>query len=204
MSLRQQNKQRARANIISAAQTLIAEEGVDAATTREIAKRAGVSYQTLYNYFPTKADIAGALLETETQLWARSVDDIVKRFDGDLADLLVRLLRDSLQQINGPNKELWGYLALSALKKEVRSDSIGTAFSIAHEHFHALLSLAQGMGYLRRDLDLHLMANALFNLMDYAMLRYFIEPIEDELFIRNQREMIELLINPYLQKGAPG
>ena len=86
MSLRQQNKARARASILSAAHKLMAEEGIQAATTREIAKRAGVSYQTLYNYFPTKADIAGATEAGLVPVWyTRRVAD-----DGDYDGLKVK------------------------------------------------------------------------------------------------------------------
>lgn len=198
MSLRQQNKLRARSNILNAAQELIAVEGVKSATTREIAKRAGVSYQTLYNYFPTKADIAGALLESKTKTWAASVDDIVKRFDGDLIGSLRALLRVTLEQINGPEKELWAYLTLSAINRDIRAQDFGAALSIAHEQFHALLSLASGMGYVKKDLDLHLMANTLFNLMDHAVLVYFLKPIDDDLFVANEIAQFELLLEPYL------
>ncbi len=198
MSLRQQNKARTRTLILQAAQALIAEDGVEAATTREIAKLAGVSYQTLYNYFPTKADIAVAILETEVSLWRQSADTIIKRFDGDLLGSLGELIKMCVDEINGPHKDLWAYIALSAMNKEFSPEDVGAAINIAHEQLHALLKLAQGMGYLRSDLDLHLMAHALFNLIDYAMLRYFIEPVDDDLFLANQRELIALLIDPYL------
>ncbi len=198
MSLREQNKQKARANILRAAAELIGEEGIDAATTREIARRAGVSYQTLYNYFPTKADIAGAILESEAQFWKHGVDAVIKRYEGDLVGSLTDLIRQSIEQIDGPHKELWAYIALSAMNKDLKTEDVGAAMTIAHEQFYALLNLAQGMGHLKPDLDLHLMAHTLFNLVDYAMLRFFIEPIDSEQFIANQREIINLLVDPYL------
>ena len=62
MSLRQINRQKKRASILTAAKTLVAESHWQDTTMREIAKAAEVSYQTLYNYFPSKADIVRALI----------------------------------------------------------------------------------------------------------------------------------------------
>ena len=62
MSLREQKKVRARSDILAAANTLIARKGYENTTMREIADAANLSYQTLYNYFPSKAQIVQAML----------------------------------------------------------------------------------------------------------------------------------------------
>ncbi len=62
MSLREQKKVRARSDILAAANTLIARKGYENTTMREIADAANLSYQTLYNYFPSKALIVQAML----------------------------------------------------------------------------------------------------------------------------------------------
>ncbi len=51
-----------RRRILEAAQSLFAQTGFEAATTREIATRAGIGVGTLFNYFPSKEDIALALV----------------------------------------------------------------------------------------------------------------------------------------------
>ena len=61
--------------ILQAASDLFVEKGAGASMT-EIARRAGVSKQTLYNRFPTKLDIARALAArrsdavTASERWA--------------------------------------------------------------------------------------------------------------------------------------
>ncbi len=50
-------------NILQAAQSIIASKGYAAATTNHIAKVAGVSIGTVYQYFPRKEAIVAALLE---------------------------------------------------------------------------------------------------------------------------------------------
>lgn len=199
MSLRQQNKLKARGKIISAAETLIAEKGLDAATTREIARLAGVSYQTLYNYFPTKADIVHAILEAELALWSVAAANIVKQYSGDLVTDLVGFIEISLDAINRTGRDLWGYVATQAFNREISRADIRSASSVAYEHYYAVLSLALGMGHLKPNTDLHLMAHALFNLQDYAMMQYFLETIDDPQLLTTQRQIIALVVGPYLK-----
>lgn len=49
--------------ILDAAAAIVDEHGVEAATTRAIADRAGVSYPSLYRFFPDREAILGELLE---------------------------------------------------------------------------------------------------------------------------------------------
>ncbi|MFN8173771.1 MAG: TetR/AcrR family transcriptional regulator [Solirubrobacteraceae bacterium] len=49
--------------ILEAAERLVAEEGVDAATTRAIAERAGVAAPSLYRFFADRDEVLDALLE---------------------------------------------------------------------------------------------------------------------------------------------
>jgi AcrR family transcriptional regulator len=59
-----QKRSRARvARILDAAEEVVATAGVQALTTREIARRAGVPVATLYQYFADREAIMGALIE---------------------------------------------------------------------------------------------------------------------------------------------
>ncbi len=51
-----------RQSILEAARKLFAQQGFEAATTRDIARAAGIGVGTLFNYFPTKEAIAVALV----------------------------------------------------------------------------------------------------------------------------------------------
>lgn len=63
VGLRERNKQRTRTAIVTVAWQLSLEKGLAATTVAEIAERAEVSEQTVYNYFPSKDDIAVAILD---------------------------------------------------------------------------------------------------------------------------------------------
>ena len=56
-SRRMRNKQRRRADIRQAAQSLFVRHGFDAVTVADVARAAGVSLQTVYNHFPSKEDL---------------------------------------------------------------------------------------------------------------------------------------------------
>jgi AcrR family transcriptional regulator len=51
-----------RQRILDESQKLFTAHGFEATTTREIAQAAGIGVGTLFNYFPTKESIAGALI----------------------------------------------------------------------------------------------------------------------------------------------
>ncbi|MEM7097783.1 MAG: TetR/AcrR family transcriptional regulator [Pseudomonadota bacterium] len=202
MSLRQQNKLKARTAILKAASELIATHGPDATTTREIAKHAGVSYQTLYNYFPNKGLLLKDLLTEEVTSLGEEMDQIIKRYDGDLFGTL-RLVHDKLVAlITGDRHEVWVSLTRSMLNAnftaEIDRDDMDMLIGIAHERYHALLSLAQGMGQLKPEADLHLIAHTLFCLNDHAMLMLMIKHTDQEAILATLDEQAKLILAAYV------
>ena len=61
--------------ILDAATALILERGFAGASTREIAKRAGASKETLYQRFPTKASLFAAMIERRSDTVLASMED---------------------------------------------------------------------------------------------------------------------------------
>ena len=198
MSLRQQNKLRARAQIISAAEQLMAEVGVENASTRQIAKLAGVSYQTLYNYYPTKADLIRAMLDDEFELLSQEIDQLIKRYEGNLVASFLSISEAGMDRINGPKRELWGELAKVIFQSKPDLEHIAKLTTVAHEHYYAVLAQAHGVGDLHPDTDLHLLAHTIFCLADYNLLMFYLMPMEVGQFLNTQRQQFELVIHPYL------
>ena len=84
MSLRQINRQKTRLAILDAARSLATDSAWYSITTRQIAEAAQVSYQTLYNYFPSKAEIVRALI-VETYVGPEEdMLNIIKGYEDDL------------------------------------------------------------------------------------------------------------------------
>lgn len=199
MSLRQQNKARAKATILEAASQLIAEHGVEHTTTREIAKHAGVSYQTLYNYFPTKGLLIQALMAEDIIAWSEEVDLVIKRYSGDLLTTLADINRIALDKFSS-KMDLWREVAGVLFTQNISEQQLGSVIQVAHDRYYNLLSMAQGTGELAADVDLHLLAHTLFCLTDYAGIRYFfVEEPNSELLLANLQEQLGLVLGPYLR-----
>lgn len=65
--------------ILDAGEIVIGEDGFDGATMASIAKVAGVSVGTLYNYFPSKDDVFDGIK-------ARAIADLLSRIDNSVAE----------------------------------------------------------------------------------------------------------------------
>ena len=217
MSLRQQQKAHTRARIVAAAVDLIRETGLAAATTRAIAARAGVSYQTLYNYFPSKSHVVQAILADDVATWSAAVDACIKQYEGNLLDTLDSINRLGFALFAGPNEALWRAFGESMLRgssvasrsaegvaaEGFMADQPGTLNQVGHDRLYALLSMAQGTGELGGEVDLHLLAHTVFCLSDYALLRYFASTEADsERAIDNLQQQLTLLLAPRLTRPA--
>ncbi len=64
LTARQQQAQARREQIIEAAVQLFARQGFDATSTKQIARAVGITEGLIFHYFPTKADLLNATLET--------------------------------------------------------------------------------------------------------------------------------------------
>ncbi len=199
MSLRQQNKARARASILTAAAQLLAEHGVSGTTTRAIAEQAGISYQTLYNYFPNKGLIVQALMTEDILDWSDEVDMIIKRYSGDLLSTLTEINRVALVKFTS-KMELWREVATLLFTQDVSEEQLSSLIQVAHDRYYTLLSMAQGTGELDTSADLHLLAHTLFCLTDYAGIRYFLADDPDpDMFLNNLQQQLGLVLAPYLR-----
>ncbi len=84
----------ARDRLLAAALESFLDLGYTAASTREISRRAGVTERTLFNQFPTKADllreaVAGAIAEVPHEGRVRDRDDVrALRHETDVASFL--------------------------------------------------------------------------------------------------------------------
>jgi AcrR family transcriptional regulator len=95
-SLRERKKRAAHETIAATARRLFAERGFDAVTVAEVAAAADVSEKTVFNYFPTKEDLAFAGREEGI---ARIVTDIAERPPGtSVLEVFRALTRTVLDQ----------------------------------------------------------------------------------------------------------
>ena len=88
----------AKNNLLDAAASLAASEGVTALGVERVVKEAGVSKGSFFYHFATKEDMIGTLLEYVAQRCMAEVDDAVEkgaRFTDALIDMVVRELKQN-------------------------------------------------------------------------------------------------------------
>jgi AcrR family transcriptional regulator len=89
-----QARSRARlAQILAAADAILAAEGVEALTVRRIAERAGVPVGSLYQFFPGKGSVVDAVARAYIAEFDAAVDGLVSSAsDGDWSDPVGRIV----------------------------------------------------------------------------------------------------------------
>jgi AcrR family transcriptional regulator len=201
MSLREQKKVRARSDILAAANTLIARKGYENTTMREIADAAKLSYQTLYNYFPSKALIVQAMLTDVDQFDTRIAAIIAG--SGGVIGKLHQIIKHYFDLVAHRERALWREIVLEVLKNAPEYLALQALKSSAG--FNVLRSLlrdAQTAGELDPYVDADLLAHTLYAITDFAFLRFVLEPNPSKVAVlKTLRNQVELLVQPYLRNG---
>src|SRR3989440_2862666 len=112
---RADQKEATRARIVAAALALFRSRGFDATTTKAIARRAGVAEGTVFNYFPTKEDIALHFFEQEVDHAMAAVRGNARLRKAPLQEKLFALVQTQLEFLS-PHERFIGAAFVEALK----------------------------------------------------------------------------------------
>ena len=172
MSLRQIKRQKTRTAILSAAQALAAESDWHNLTTRQIAKAAQVSYQTLYNYFPSKAEIVRALIVDTYVGPEEAMLTIIKNYQGDVLASISEINSARFDLIKATDPQWW-FLLSRYFAPERDSQTNGAQVlklvdQSGDSYYYQLLRQAQGVGQLQEGVDIQLMAHTLYCIANSA------------------------------------
>jgi AcrR family transcriptional regulator len=201
MSLREQKKVRARSDILAAANMLIARKGYENTTMREIADAANLSYQTLYNYFPSKALIVQAMLTDVDQLDTRIAAIIAG--SGGVIGKLHQIIKHYFDLVAHRERALWREIVLEVIKNAPEYLALQALKSSAGFNvLRTLLHDAQTAGELDPYVDADLLAHTLHAITDFAFLRFVLESNPSKVAVlKTLRSQVELLVQPYLRSG---
>jgi AcrR family transcriptional regulator len=199
-SLRERKKRAVRARILATAHALIEERGYEQTTMRDIANTAGVSYQTLYNYFPAKGDILFQLLVEEIEDMSDHYAVVLRNFDGDLLEALNELARLACTALTGGDRALWQTALVALLNQESGARALLDLIdAVVHQALEALLSAARARGELRPTVPVADLAATLYDLMDYAVVRLLIDPSADvQASLENLSVRLSVVLSPHL------
>lgn len=128
-----------RKELLTAALELFARQGYRGTTTKEIARRAGVSEALLFRHFPSKEDLYWAVLEEQCEVRrGRASLDALLRAEASDAELFTAIAEDILTR-NFSDSRLFRLLLFSALEDHELSHRffatyISTYYEAVAEH----------------------------------------------------------------------
>lgn len=197
-SLREKKKRRVRADILAVAARRIDEEGYRNANMRDIAAEAEVAYQTLYNYFPSKARLGLALIaEDLADLTAPGLEG-----SEDPVAAIDELARSVMAFITRHDRVMW---------REVVAETIrGAGGSVARyvdpsagARVRVLLEGARQRGDLDAYLDTEVMAQVIESLVDSAFMELILDDgLDLEEGAANVARRIALVVDPHRRGTA--
>ena len=192
-SLRERKKLRTRAEILAAAAACIEREGYRNANMRDIAAAADVAYQTLYNYFPSKARIAMALL-------AGGAEDVevVPDDEADVVGTLATLADSLARRIVAGDREVWRDAIVETIQND-ETPVIRCLDPMLGERLAGLLGAAQQHGHLDAYLDTGAMASVIESILSSALLSWASSGEHGQDAIGSAARNIELVLKPYLR-----
>ena len=203
MSLRVRKKQKTQQAILEAARTLIEREEFESVTTRLIAETADVSYQTLYNYFPSKNDILIELLKEKLVGSEETYQRIIRTFSGDVLDSIQQLNRARLEfalAYSDPVDEFKNITMKIFTSSNQKLHLIESLDQFGGERYQAILALARGMGVLQENTDIQLMAHTLQIISTYGVQSVLMSGVRDDasIFLDALDQQTGQLVRPYL------
>ncbi len=203
-SLRARKKLQTRGQILAVAERLIRDRGYEETTMRDVARAAELSYQTLYNYFPTKGEILRTLLSDQVSDLARRYETLLADWDGDLPDALDALNTLSFAAVAEADRTLWRIATIQYLQQSEDASRVFRLIDeMAHDLLKRLLMRARTRGELGDDVHLPTLGNVLFDLADYALLRFILDPaLTVEAALEHLGEEMRLVLSPHLRSDV--
>lgn len=93
--------------ILSAAEKLLLEVGINNLSTNKIAKQAGISVGSLYQYFPNKESIVAQLADHHIEQMSNQLEQVFQTFNGLTLHEMLRCLAHTALALYVPQNTLW-------------------------------------------------------------------------------------------------
>jgi len=199
-SLREQKKTRARESILNSAAHLISTDGYAQTKMRDVAKSADMSYQTLYNYFPTKGLILQELLTRDLMKLQRITEHTLTSSD-ILNNKLRDLAKSYIDAIAPDDRHLWKEVCAELLKATSHHNSLLALLDEQAMHkLTELLRTAQSQGELDPHIDSATLAGVVFSLLDATLMRYLVnENLTRSIMLSTISAQLRMAVTPYLR-----
>jgi AcrR family transcriptional regulator len=160
-----------RQRILDAAQEVFSRDGFQGATTREIARKAGVNEVTIFRHFHTRDELLHATLKQS----CASLDALVRPEENwreDLRGSLERYIREAYAHLRGKEALVRAFTSEAPILSEPTRRTLQEFMLKRKALLVARLQEAQKAGLVRTGLDLSAAANLLPDAIRSAMLRH--------------------------------
>ncbi|SAL57007.1 TetR/AcrR family transcriptional regulator [Caballeronia humi] len=156
-------------DILQAGRDVFAEKGYDAATSAEIAQRAGISEATVFSYFSGKRELCARVI-------ADWYDEIIDAFesglprDGSVRQQFAFIVRTHLRLmlVNGT-----GLCSLVLSEGRTKRHDLSDSLTELQRRYTAplmnVLARGQELGHVRADIPLRLMRSLVFGPMEHVL-----------------------------------
>jgi AcrR family transcriptional regulator len=160
-----------RNRILTAAVRVFSRDGFQGATTREIAREAGVNEVTIFRHFRTREE----LLHSTLKHTCSSLDTLIQldeNWRDDLFGRLERYVRELYAVMRGKEAIGRAFISEAPLLPETTRHSLQEFMLKRKAMFVARLQQAQEAGLVRKELDLSAAADFIRDGVQSAMLRH--------------------------------
>ncbi|MBV9392446.1 MAG: TetR/AcrR family transcriptional regulator [Verrucomicrobia bacterium] len=164
------SSEKTRNRLLEAAARVFSQHGIQGATTREIAREAGVNEVTLFRHFKSKEQLLYAVVErsmiTEERL-IRSIDS----WTTNLKESLAQYAQQYFTLLEQKEALARAFLAEARAFSPSVQERIGELLSPIRAELIALLTAAKQAGLIRNDVDTECAVDAFKNSLYAALLR---------------------------------
>jgi len=154
------SKNRTHDRLIEAARAEFGERGIEAATTRAIAKRAGVNEVTLFRHFESKQGLLAAVVQN-TSADFEALCACRGEFSGDLAEdltYIAEVYTDSFECCEGMARQM---IAIGHQRPDFAKELIGNVITPFHASIARYLEEAKQAGKVREEVHCQAVAEIL-------------------------------------------
>jgi AcrR family transcriptional regulator len=158
--------------ILAAAELVFSRDGFQGATTREIARQAGVNEVTLFRHFRTREE----LLRATVDQGCATFEALVERSDEVWKDQLPKRLVHYVQEMYSVVRQREALVRAFVSEARILPESIRSALQEFMDQrkarFVARLKQAQQLGLVRKDVDLSAASDLIRDSIHSAILRH--------------------------------
>ncbi len=159
-----------------------------------------MSYQTLYNYFPTKSTIVQSMLLKDVVVAAARAEALINNYVSDPIGLINAGAKIQLDMVSSRDRHLWReFVAEYMVNSQDMAEAVEHTDLSAHARIERALKVTQQAGHLKTSVDVVVMANIIYNTTEMAFLAYIMRPdLKRADMLQAFEKEISLIISPYL------